>query len=58
MNGDTPKRVERAIRHAFKVVRQKGVKPEIVEHYIGFNNTKNSESLAMLHLRIKSECKN
>lgn len=55
MNGTTPNCVERAIRHAFNVVRTKYVDPEIVEHYIGFSNVGNSNSLSMLYMRVKEE---
>lgn len=55
LNGDTPNRVERAIRHAFQVARNTESKREIVAYYIGFDCTSNSESIALLHLRIKSD---
>lgn len=55
LNGDTPKGVERAIRYAFEVARRTQDKKELIEHYIGFNNISNSDSIAMLHLRIKSD---
>lgn len=54
LNDDAPNRVERAIRHAFEVARGKRGNKEAVEYYIGMNNAPNSESLAMLHLRIKN----
>lgn len=56
INKTTSNRVERSIRHAFEIVRSKRVNPEIIEHYIGFSNTSNANSLVMLHLRIKEEC--
>lgn len=53
-NDDTPSKVERAIRHAFEVARKRGKNKEAIKHYIGLDNSSNSESLAMLHLRIKN----
>lgn len=43
----TASRVERAIRHAFWIARNKGEKEE-AERYIGFKNCENSNSIAML----------
>lgn len=54
INESTSSRVERAIRHAFLVTREKG-NPELVEHYIGMNNPSNFNSLSMLCMRIKYE---
>lgn len=55
-NGGTVSRIERAIRHAFGVVRERNLNPELIDYYIGLNSKPNSESLTMLHLRIKLEC--
>lgn len=54
-NGATPSRVERAIRHAFTVARDCRGKYEIINHYIGFANCKNSSSLKQLHMMLKRE---
>lgn len=57
-NNTTDIRVERAIRYCFKKVRDKTQKHfdyELVDHYIGFTNCENSNSLARLYYRIKSE---
>lgn len=53
-NRTTPSRVERAIRHAFEVVRYKGDK-EAVSKYIGNVNCNNSSSLKQLHMMLKRE---
>lgn len=50
----TPSRVERAIRHAFEVVRTKG-NSEAVNKYIGTVNCNNSSSLKQLHMILKRE---
>lgn len=55
-NNTTPSRVERAIRHAFEVVRSRRENPEIINHYIGMDNRQNSSSLKTLYIRIKQEC--
>ena len=55
--GTTPSRVERAIRHAFEVVRSRKGNPEVVEKYVGFTNCNNSSSLKTLYIRIKQDCK-
>lgn len=52
----TSSRVERAIRHAFEIARSSKDNYDAVEHYIGFMNCQNSNSLKMLHMRIKQEC--
>lgn len=54
-NGTTPSRVERAIRHAFEVVRSRKGNPEVVEKYIGFTNCENSSSLKQLHMMLKRD---
>lgn len=52
-NNTTTSRVERAIRHAFEVVRSHKGNPEIVEKYIGFTNCNNSSSLKQLYMMLK-----
>lgn len=54
-NSATPSRVERAIQHAFEVVRSHKGKPEVVEKYIGFTNCNNSSSLKQLYMILKRE---
>lgn len=54
-NNTTPPRVERAIRHAFEVVRSRKGNPEVVEKYIGFTNCNNSSSLKQLYMMLKRE---
>lgn len=54
-NCTTPSRAERAIRHAFEVVRNRKGNPEVVEKYIGFINCNNSTSLKQLHMMLKRE---
>lgn len=51
-NDTTPSRTERAIRHAFYVVRTKGNIDE-VNKYIGTVNCNNSSSLKQLHMMLK-----
>lgn len=53
-NNTTPSRTERAIRHAFEVVRYKGNK-EAVRKYIGNVNCNNSSSIKQLHMMLKRE---
>lgn len=53
-NNTTPSRTERAIRHAFEVVRTRG-DSEIVVKYIGNVNRNNSSSLKQLHMMLKRE---
>ena len=50
-----PSRAERAIRHAFGIVRSHKGNSEIVEKYIGFTNCNNSGSLKRLHMILKRE---
>lgn len=57
INKTTTSRVERAIRHALDVARSPKGNYNAVEHYIGFMNCTNSNSLKMLHTRIIQECK-
>lgn len=51
--------VERAINLAFQSARNSAKESEvyygIVEHYLGFINTQNSKTLALLNLRIKQD---
>lgn len=54
-NGTTQSRVERAIRHAFEVVRSPKGNYDVVEKYIGFMNCENSSSLKQLHMMLKRE---
>lgn len=53
-NATTPARVERAIRHAFEVVRSRGNSEE-VSKYIGTVNCNNSSSIKQLHMMLKRE---
>lgn len=53
-NSTTPSRAERAIRHAFEVVRTRE-DSEIVGKYIGNVNCENSSSLKQLHMILKRE---
>ena len=52
-NNTTPSRAERAIRHAFEVVRSCKGDYEMVNRYIGFTNCENSSSLKQLHMMLK-----
>lgn len=54
-NDTTPSRAERAIRHAFGIVRSYKGNYECIEYYIGFKNCENSSSLKMLYKRIKED---
>lgn len=56
-NNTTSSSVERAIRHAFKTVRGKEEKHDVVEKYIGFENCSNFSSLVMLYKKINLERK-
>lgn len=55
MNNDTGSRVERAIRNAFMTTRTRVADYEMIEHYIGFINCENSNSITFLHKNIKEE---
>lgn len=55
MNDTTGQRVERAIRHAFELVRGCKGDYDIVNHYIGFINCTNAASLSMLTMKILDE---
>ena len=48
-NGTTGQRVERAIRHAFDIVRSCRGDYDVVNHYIGFINCANSPFLIHAH---------
>ena len=50
----TVSRVERAIRHAFKIVFDKG-NLEAVKKYLSFGNTANGNLLHVLYLRLEQE---
>lgn len=54
-NNTTPSRAERAIRHAFGIVRSHKGNPEVVEKYVGFTNCNNSSSLKQLYMMLKRE---
>lgn len=54
-HGTTGQRVERAIRHAFDIVRSCRGDYDVVNHYIGFINCANSPSLSMLTMKIREE---
>lgn len=54
-NGTTPSIVERSIRYALTVARDCRGKYEIINHYIGFANCKNSSSIKQLHMMLKRE---
>ena len=55
MNRTTPSRVERAIRHAFKIANSERGDYEVFEKYIGHINTSNGAALTSLYKRIKRE---
>lgn len=55
MNGSTAARTERAIRHAFSVARSCKGDFDLVNHYIGFINCENSNSIASLYRTLKYE---
>lgn len=54
MNGAKASNVERAIRHAFKTVFDKG-NLEVVENYLSFNNKTNGNLLHLLYLRLEQK---
>ncbi len=54
-SGTTPQSVERAIRHAFGIVRSHKGDAKVIEKYIGFINCENSNSLKQLHMMLKRE---
>ena len=53
INHTTPTRVERAIRNAFASTRNRAGNYDILEHYIGFTNCENSNSITYLYKTIK-----
>lgn len=53
-HNSTGSRVERAIRHAFEGVVTNG-QHDIVEKYLSFDNTTNSNMLKLLYYRLKQE---
>lgn len=55
MNNSTASRTERAIRHAFGIARSSRGDYDMAEHYIGFINCENSNSIASLYRMIKKE---
>ena len=55
LNNTTGQRVERAIRHAFEIVRGCRGDYDVVNYYIGFINCTNSASLYMLTMKIQEE---
>lgn len=55
LNKDTPARVERAIRSALASTRNRSWNYELVDHYIGFKNCENSNSITYLYMSIKRE---
>jgi len=55
LNNDTESKVERAIRNAFTTTRNKVADYDLIEHYIGFTNCANSNSLIFLYKNIKEE---
>lgn len=57
INDTTPSRTERAIRHAFSLVIEKGPL-EAVEKYLTLQNTTNGNLLHVLYLRLAQEVEN
>lgn len=55
MNHDSASRVERAIRNAFTTIRNRVTDYETIEHYIGFTNCENSNSIVYLYKNIKQD---
>ena len=55
LNNTTGQRVERAIRHAFEIVRGCRGDYDVVNYYIGFITCTNSASLYMLTMKIQEE---
>lgn len=54
MNDTTPSRTERAIRHAFSLIIEKGML-KTVEKYLTLQNTSNGNLLHVFYLRLKQE---
>ena len=55
MNQDSASRVERAIRNAFTTTRNRVTDYKAIEHYIGFTNCENSNSIVYLYKNIKRD---
>lgn len=55
MNNDTPTRVERAIRSALTSTRNRVGNYQMIEHYLGFTNCENSNSISYLYKNLKKE---
>ena len=55
LNHDTASRVERAIRNAFMTTRNRVANYDMINHYIGFTNCENSNSITFLYKNIKQE---
>lgn len=55
MNQDSASKVERAIRNAFATTRNHVTDYERIEHYIGFTNCENSNSIVYLYKNIKQD---
>lgn len=55
MNQDSASRVERAIRNAFATTRNHVSDYDLIEHYIGFTNCENSNSIVYLYKNIKQD---
>ena len=54
INDTTPSRTERAIRHAFSLIIEKG-QLKTVEKYLTLQNTTNGNLLHVFYLRLKQE---
>lgn len=54
-NDTTGARVERCIRHTLEVVRTKNSGLDKIQHFIGFDDTTNANSMKMLYLRMKND---
>lgn len=58
LNNTTSYLVESGIRNALKSTRERNCDYKSIEHYIGFANCENSNSLNLLYTRLKQEeCK-
>lgn len=55
MNNTSQDIVEAAIRYALKTTRNKNSDYKLIEHYIGYANCENSNSLMQLYHMLKSE---
>lgn len=55
MNQDSASKVERAIRNAFATTRNRVSDYEKIEHYIGFTNCENSNSITFLYMNLKKD---